>query len=85
VAPAIQVAGAASGPIPPAFDGTISFNGLGATVPPGATYTFDITNPTAGLCATAGGTIRCRRITILPGGQIAACDPAAPAGDSRAC
>lgn len=81
-APAIQVLGAAT---PPAvFDGTIAFNGFGATFN-GAAYTIDISNPTAGLCATAGGTIRCRRITVSPGGQIAACDPAAPVGDSRAC
>jgi len=32
-----------------------------------------------------GGNVRCRRITVSPGGQISSCDPAAPAGDSRAC
>jgi type IV fimbrial biogenesis protein FimT len=82
IAPAIQLAGAATAPA--VFDGTIPFNGFGATFTGGA-YTIDVTNPAAGLCAAAGGTIRCRRITVSPGGQIAACDPAAPAGDSRAC
>jgi len=83
-APAIQVLGAAIAPTP-AFDGTITFNGLGATVPIGANYIIDVTNPTAGVCAAVGGTIRCRRITVSPGGQVSACDPAAPVGDSRAC
>jgi type IV fimbrial biogenesis protein FimT len=83
-APAIQLAGAGVAPTPP-FDGTITFNGLGETFPPGATYTIDVTNPTAGVCAAAAGPIRCRRITVSAGGQIAACDPAAPAGDSRFC
>ena len=47
----------------------------------------DIKNPAAGVCKNDGGTIRCRRIIVSPGGQIAACDPAAAAsaGDSRAC
>jgi type IV fimbrial biogenesis protein FimT len=73
---------------PSAFDGTISFNGLGATTQPdGASYTLDIKNPAAGDCKLDGGTIRCRRIVVSPGGQIAACDPAlaASSGDSRVC
>jgi type IV fimbrial biogenesis protein FimT len=81
-APAIQVAGAASAPA--VFDGTIPFNGFGGTAD-GSTYSIDITNPAIGTCVAAGGNVRCRRITVSPGGQIAACDPAAPAGDSRAC
>ena len=85
-APAIQVAGAASAPA--VFDGTITFNPFGQSVNgplTGVTYSIDVTNPAAGVCAAAGGTIRCRRIVVSPGGQIAACDPAAIAGDSRAC
>jgi type IV fimbrial biogenesis protein FimT len=80
---AIQVAGSASGVV---FDGTISFNGFGRTTS-GESYSVDVTNPAAGLCKTAGGSIRCRRLTVSAGGQIAACDPAASAaiGDSRAC
>ena len=77
-AAAIQVAATAS---------AIPFNGFGATAD-GGTYTIDISNPLAGGCVgSPGGTIRCRRITVSPGGQVAACDPAASAalGDSRAC
>ena len=81
-AQAVQVAGSASAPA--VFDGRIPFNSFGATAD-GAAYSIDITNPAAGTCAASGGTIRCRRITVSPGGQIMACDPAAPAGDSRAC
>ena len=83
-APAVQMAAVAVGATP-AFDGTITFDGLGATVPPGASYTIGITNPTAGICLAAAGPIRCRQITVSAGGQISACDPAAPPGDSRAC
>jgi type IV fimbrial biogenesis protein FimT len=79
-AQALQIAGSASAPA--VFDGRISFNGFGAT---DAAYSIDITNPAAGTCAASGGVARCRRITVSPGGQILACDPAAPAGDSRAC
>ena len=69
---AIQVLSSAS---------AIRFNGFGAAG--GGPYQIDISNPAAGAC----GTIRCRRITISAGGQVASCDPAASAatGDSRAC
>lgn len=78
----LAVTGSASGVT---FDGTIAFNGFGATLPPGSSYALDVKNPAAGQCKGDGGTIRCRRITVSPGGQIAACDPAALTGDSRAC
>jgi type IV fimbrial biogenesis protein FimT len=83
-APAIVATGSASAPA--VFDGRIPFNGFGGTAD-GAPYTIDISNPAAGTCVSGGGKIRCRRITVSPGGQIAACDPAASAssGDSRAC
>ena len=83
-AAAIQVTGAASAPA--VFDGRIAFNGFGGTAD-GAPYWIDISNPAAGTCVQGGGKVRCRRITVSPGGQIAACDPAAAAsaGDSRAC
>jgi len=82
--PTLTVIGSAS---PIAFDGTIAFNGFGATMPAGSSYALDIKNSAAGVCKNEGGTIRCRRIIVSPGGQIAACDPAAAAsaGDSRAC
>jgi type IV fimbrial biogenesis protein FimT len=82
VATAIAVAGSASAPA--VFDGRIPFNGFGATAD-GAPYSIEITRPGAGTCMHLGGTIRCRRINVSPGGQITSCDPAAAAGDSRAC
>lgn len=81
-APYLQVTGAAVAPA--VFDGRIAFNGFGGTAT-GAAYLIDIKNPAAGVCVADGGTIRCRRITVSPGGQIQACDPGAPVGDSRAC
>jgi type IV fimbrial biogenesis protein FimT len=70
---AIQVSSSAS---------AIQFNGFGAAG--GGPYQIDIRNPSAGTC---GVYIRCKRITVSAGGQVAACDPAASAaaGDSRAC
>jgi type IV fimbrial biogenesis protein FimT len=70
---AIQVSSSAS---------AIQFNGFGAAG--GGPYQIDITNPAAGSC---GANIRCRRITVSAGGQVASCDPAASSatGDSRAC
>jgi type IV fimbrial biogenesis protein FimT len=79
---AIVLAGAASAPV--VFDGTVPFNGFGGTAT-NTTYTIDVSNPAGGDCAAASGPMRCRRIVVSPGGQIAVCDPAAPAGDSRAC
>ena len=73
---------AASGPA--GFDGTFVFNGFGSMVD-NQPYWIDITNSSAGACAAASGPIRCRRIIISPVGRVAACDPAAVAGDSRAC
>lgn len=84
VSTGVVVAGSASAPA--VFDGRIPFNGFGGTAD-GAPYSIDISNPAAGTCVAGGGGIRCRRILVSPGGQIAACDPsaAASAGDSRAC
>lgn len=83
--PAVQLNTVAAGAAP-LFDGTITFDALGATFPAGATYTIDISNPAAGACVVAAGTIHCRRITVSAGGQIAACDPAVISNtDSRKC
>lgn len=76
----VQVA--VSGPV--GFAGLITFNGFGGTSD-GLPYAIDISNSAAGVCAAIGGPIRCRRITITPGGRISACDPAALAADSRFC
>jgi type IV fimbrial biogenesis protein FimT len=81
-AQAIVVTGSASAPA--VFDGRIPFNSLGATVD-GAPYQIDLSRPAGGTCVHLGGTVRCRRIVVSPGGQISSCDPAAPSGDSRAC
>ena len=72
---AIQVVGSAS---------SVAFNGFGQTVG-NVAFTIDISNPTAGVCASGGGKIRCRRVVVSPGGQVSACDPVAVTGDSRAC
>lgn len=71
---------------PATFDGRIVFNGFGR--PTGApaevqSYSLEIGNSALGACGTA----RCRRVNVTPLGQVAMCDPAAPAGsgDSRAC
>ena len=73
---------AASGPA--GFDGTIVFNGFGAMAD-GLPYSIDFKKPGATACPDASEPIRCKRIVISPVGRIAACDPAATAGDSRAC
>jgi type IV fimbrial biogenesis protein FimT len=39
----------------------------------------------AGDCSAPDGGYRCQQITVSPGGQIRLCDPAAAAGDTRAC
>jgi type IV fimbrial biogenesis protein FimT len=69
--------------LPAGCTGAIPFNGFGGTADNQA-YQINISNPSAGACAP-GGPVRCRQIRVKPGGQISACDPAAPAGDSRAC
>jgi type IV fimbrial biogenesis protein FimT len=79
VAPSLVVQGTG----PAGFAGIVAFNGFGNTAD-NLPYRIDVSNPAAGLCAPAGP-VRCRSITVTPGGQINSCDPAAPAGDSRAC
>jgi type IV fimbrial biogenesis protein FimT len=70
--------------LPAGCSGAIPFNGFGGTAD-GQTYRVNISNPAAGACAPGG--IRCRSITVSPGGQIAACDSTIPlpSGDTRAC
>lgn len=74
-----------------AFTG-VRFNGLGAATfvdgagavvaaNPGA---FAFTSPD-NACVAAAGPIRCLDVRVSPGGQVRLCDPAATAGDSRAC
>ncbi len=62
-------------------DGT--FATLAATV----VLTFaPVANATAAInCAAPSGGYRCQQISVSPNGQIRQCDPAAAAGDTRAC
>lgn len=81
-APSLVVTGT---PVAPAaaFDGSITFDGLGATNS-GGPIQLDLDNPAGGACAPAGP-MRCQRIRISSGGQAHRCDRAASIGDSRAC
>jgi type IV fimbrial biogenesis protein FimT len=65
---------------------TITYNGLGRITPvPAATINIDVSDPTAGACAAAGGTVRCMRVAISTGGQIRLCDPARASTDPQGC
>ncbi len=69
-----------------ATQNAVTFNGLGRITPvPAAEVQFNVTNPTGGTCQTAGGQMRCLRVTASLGGQIRMCDPALPAGQPQAC
>ena len=66
-------------------DATIPFDGFGA-MSLGTSVTVQVTNPTGGSCASAGGPMRCLNIVVTPGGQAKMCDPAVTAaGDTRKC
>ncbi len=68
----------------------VVFNGLGRACDDlgaclGANGTnIKVTNPKGGACVAAGP-MRCLKVEVQSGGQIKMCDPAAPAGDNRAC
>jgi type IV fimbrial biogenesis protein FimT len=81
-APSLVVTGT---PVAPAtaFDGSITFDGLGATNS-GGVIQIDLDNPAGGACAPSGP-MRCQRIRVSNGGQAHRCDRAAAIGDSRAC
>jgi type IV fimbrial biogenesis protein FimT len=82
----VKVIGVATSPAGAVFDGTVTFNGFGATANSLAVQ-LDIQNNTAA-CATAGGgggPMRCQRIQVRAGGQVNQCDPIAAPGDSRYC
>ena len=63
---------------------TVVFNRNGGVAPP-ANIVINVTNPTGGLCAQAGGPMRCLRVTVSAGGQVRMCDPARAAGDPQGC
>jgi len=58
-----------------AFDGHITFNGLGRMTYPTADVAINVTNPTGGACMASSGPMRCLRVTVGAGGQIRMCDP----------
>jgi type IV fimbrial biogenesis protein FimT len=68
---------------------SVIFNGLGRVTPvPGAAININISNPTAGTCATVGGgggPVRCMRVSVSAGGQIRLCDPARANTDPVGC
>ncbi len=69
-----------------ASQNALTFDGVGWVTPlPATDITFDISNPSGGVCATAGGPMRCMRIAVSAGGQIRMCDPAASASQATAC
>lgn len=66
----------------------IIFDNLGRRIQPPAppaVVDIDITNPGVDACETAGGSIRCLRITVAIGGEVRLCDPRRPVGDPQAC
>lgn len=70
--------------VTPAGTTAIGFNGLGRSTA-GTTVRFDVTNPTGGTCQADGGTMRCLRVEVQPGGQVRMCDPKLAATDPMGC
>lgn len=64
---------------------TIAFNGLGASTLAGVA-SFQVSNPSLGLCTPAGLT-RCLNVIVSSGGQVRLCDPESSlsARDTRRC
>lgn len=73
----------------PVFTGALRFTALGRmtpdTLPGGHRAVFRVTNPNGGACQSAGGEMRCLNVMVTSSGQVRMCDPAAAAGDPRAC
>lgn len=76
--------------------GTLTFTPLGRvttttgttpapTLGAGNIAIYNVSNPTAGTCVSAGGEMRCLSIRVTAAGQVRSCDPAVAAGDPRAC
>lgn len=65
---------------------TVQFNGLGRVTGASPITQIDVANPGGGQCKTAGGPMRCLRLTISSGGETRMCDPAFDiVGDPRHC
>ena len=68
-----------------AAPGRIAFNSLGAASELAGVGSIDIKG-TSGTCEHQGGSLRCLRIAVTPGGGVKMCDPKVTAvGDSRRC
>lgn len=62
---------------------SLSFSSAGR--PSVANYQIDVGRTGAVCAASSGGTARCLRILVTPGGSIRSCDPAVATGDPRSC
>lgn len=61
---------------------TLSFNGAGRAT--SGVFSVDFTHATVA-CQSAGGTARCLRLVVAPGGAIRTCDPVVASTDPRSC
>lgn len=68
---------------------TIRFDALGRSNVGVVNSTFDVKPAAPGECKADGGTKRCLRVVVTPGGRVRMCDPSvdgvANPGDTRAC
>lgn len=67
----------------------LTINGYGrvTSLAAGTNATIDVTN-TRDTCEASGGTMRCLRVVVTPGGQVRMCDPKltiSSPGNPRAC
>ena len=60
----------------------VTFNGSGRAST--TNFRIDVTHATE-TCKASGGTTRCLRVSVQPGGAIKTCDPALTSGDPRSC
>ncbi len=69
--------------------GSVIFSALGTVEMAAATTTFDVASAspsTQGQCVASGGSVRCLRVVLVPGGQARMCDPSiTTSGDTRRC
>ena len=83
--PATEGAGTNAAAVQLAASGAASVQFTPFGVPAsGVRFSVAIENTAGGTCAP-GGPMRCRRVVVGSGGRVQTCDPAAAAGDSRAC
>lgn len=65
---------------------TIIFNAMGRVSPvPAGAININVSNPTGGNCAAAGGPMRCLRVVVSAGGLVRTCEPAVTGTDPRGC